>query len=143
MATKKIGYLPTLATAEAYAMYFQDYKRGTTPYPPDLARALKSFKLALDNAVIVGLGSDVGVFPHGENYRELEWMVRGGMTAAQALMAATAVNAKIVRMEDKIGRIRPGLFADIIAVAGDPTSQIQAVREVRFVMKSGVVYKGP
>jgi len=106
-----------------------------------LERALKAFKFALENKVTIGLGSDVGVFAHGTNYRELEWMVRGGMTPVQALLAATAVNAKIVRMGDKVGSIRSGMFADLIAVAGDPTANIQALREVSFVMKDGVVYK--
>jgi imidazolonepropionase-like amidohydrolase len=63
------------------------------------------------------------------------------MTPAQALRAATAVNAKILRMEEKLGAIRAGLLADLIAVPGDPTKRIEAVRETRFVMKDGVVYK--
>jgi imidazolonepropionase-like amidohydrolase len=140
MAKSGVAYLPTLATAEAYEEYFHGYKRGD-PLNPTLETTLNAFKLALEKGVTIGLGSDVGVFPHGENYRELEWMVRGGMTPAQALLAATAVNARILRMEDKLGRLSPGLFADIIAVTGDPTQQVQATRTVVFVMKDGVIYK--
>ena len=70
-------------------------------------------------------------------------MVRAGMTPVQALLAATAVNARIMRMENQVGRIRPQLLADLIAVAGDPTTRIQAVRDVTFVMKDGVIYKQP
>jgi imidazolonepropionase-like amidohydrolase len=140
MATKGIAYLPTLATAEAYDEYFHGYKPGDPPSPL-LAEALRAFKLALDNGVKVGLGSDVGVFPHGENFRELEWMVRGGMAPWRALLAATATNAQIIRMENELGRIRPNMIADLIAVAGDPTQEIQAVRRVVFVMKDGVIYK--
>jgi len=143
MASKGVAYLPTLTAAEAYAEYFHSYKPGQDALPADLERDLKAFRFALENKVTIGLGSDVGVFAHGTNYRELEWMVRGGMTPVQALLAATAVNAKIVRMADKLGRIRPGMIADLIAVAGDPTFNIQTVRVVSFVMKNGVIYKKP
>jgi imidazolonepropionase-like amidohydrolase len=143
MAEKGVAYLPTLTADEAYAEYFHGYKPGQDPLPKTLEQALKSFKFALDNHVTIGLGSDVGVFSHGTNYRELQWMVRGGMSPSQALMAATAVNARILRKADELGRIRPNLLADLIAVPGDPTKNIEAVREVRFVMEDGVIYKRP
>jgi imidazolonepropionase-like amidohydrolase len=142
MAAKGTAYLPTLTAVEAYAEYFHGYKPGGPP-TSEMQDALRAFKLALSNRVTIGLGSDVGVFAHGTNYRELEWLVRGGMTSVEALRAATIINAKTIRMEDKLGRISPNLLADLIAVPGDPTQKIEAVRDVRFVMKDGVVYKRP
>jgi imidazolonepropionase-like amidohydrolase len=142
MAEKHVAYLPTLTTAEAYAVYFGGYKPGEK-FPAALQQAVDAFKFALKSNVTIGLGSDVGVFPHGENYRELEWMVRAGMTPVQALLAATAVSARIIHMENELGRIRPGFLADLIAVTGDPTKSIEAARHVTLVMKNGALYKKP
>jgi imidazolonepropionase-like amidohydrolase len=101
------------------------------------------FKQALDAGVTIASGSDVGVFAHGDNAREIETMVAWGMPIIDALRSATSVNARVLHMEDKIGRVRVGLFADLIAVEGDPTGDISALRRVRLVIKNGVVYKEP
>jgi len=143
MAEKGAVYFPTLAAVEAYCEYFQGYTRGATPWPDDLKQAEKAFRLALKSGVTIGCGGDVGVFKHGENYRELEWMVAMGMTPAQAFLAATQVNARAFRLEDRVGEIRPGLYADLIAVQGNPLEDIKVLRKVVFVAKGGKIVKRP
>jgi imidazolonepropionase-like amidohydrolase len=101
------------------------------------------FKQALDAGVTIASGSDVGVFAHGDNAKEIELMVAWGMPIIDALRSATSVDARVLHMDDKVGRVKDGLFADLIAVEGDPTKDVSALRRVRFVMKNGTVYKQP
>ena len=143
MAERGIPLIPTLTAWEGYAQYFEHYIPGSSPPSEWMQQSANAVRLALKAGVVVGNGSDVGVFTHGTNYRELEWLVRVGMTPIQALSAATSVDAKILRKEGDLGRVRPGMLADLIAMPGDPTQNIAAIEHVEFVMKGGVVYKQP
>jgi len=143
MAEHGVAYLPTLTAEEAYGEYFEHYVRGTSPPTPGMARAAQALRYAREAHVTIGCGSDVGVFAHGTNYRELEWMVRLGLTPIEALTAATATDARILRREADLGRLREKMLADLVAVSGDPTADIAAIEHVVLVMKDGVVYRRP
>ncbi len=141
MKQKGVALCPTIAAAEAYARYFAGWVKGSMPPNADLVEKRKSFKAALDAGVTICFGGDVGVFSHGDNVRELEVMVEYGMTPLAAMRSATSINAKIFHLDGQLGRVVPGLLADLVAVDGDPTKDISATRRVKLVMQGGRVVR--
>jgi cytochrome c oxidase subunit 2 len=113
------------------------------PNSPGAVRKRASFKAALDAGVTILNGSDVGTFPHGDNAREIEAMVAYGMPQVDALRSATSTAARVLHMENQIGAVKQGLFADLVAFDGDPTKDISALKRVKFVMKNGTIYRQP
>jgi imidazolonepropionase-like amidohydrolase len=140
MKSKGVAFCPTLSATESTTRY-RGWKKGIDPEPAGIAAKHAMFKAALAAGVTMCNGSDVGVFSHGTNALELELMVEYGMTAPAAIRAATSVNAKIMHRENDFGRVAQGLYADLVAVAGDPTQDIKRLRDVRFVMKGGAVVR--
>ena len=140
MKTHNVAFCPTLAATESTTRY-RGWKKGVDPDPAGITAKKAMFKRALASGVTICNGSDVGVFSHGTNALEPELMVEYGMTPVAALRAATSVNARILHRENEFGKIAPGLLADIVAVRGDPTKNISALRDVQFVMKNGAVVR--
>jgi imidazolonepropionase-like amidohydrolase len=139
MAEKGIALLPTLTAPEAIAEYFYGHKRGGEP-DARMKTAAEGFAGARAEGVTIGCGSDVGVFAHGENLRELQWMAKLGMSNNDVLLAATAVNARILRREGVFGTVSPGAFADLIAVEGDPVANLDTLANIAMVMKNGLIF---
>lgn len=140
MKEHHVTYFATLGAVEAIQQY-RGWKKGKEEDTALIKQKKKSFKIALDAGVTIGMGGDVGVYPHGENVYEMELMVEYGMKELDVLKAATLVNAKALHMENEIGAIKPTLKADLVIVQGDPSKNISDLRKVQWVMKNGVVVK--
>ncbi len=142
MVQHNVALCPTLAATEAVRQY-AGWKKGIEPDPPAVTEKRASFRRALAAKVTICAGGDVGVYPHGDNARELELMAENGMTPLEVLRAATAGNARIFHLDERVGQIKAGLLADLIAVQGDPVQKISDLRQVKFVMKGGAVVRLP
>lgn len=141
MKAKGIGFCPTLAAGDAIARYRG--WNGSAPVPKGVQEGFDALARARKAGVAICMGGDVGVYAHGDNAREAELMVKGGMTPAEVAIAATSGNAKMFGIGDRLGAVKPGLLADLVAVEGNPLADISAIRKVSLVMKDGVLWKGP
>ena len=140
MREKGIPAVPTFTIVEYFA------EHAATPAAGDRERKMQElhaaeFKKQLAAGVPMAVGSDVGPFPHGTQAREFELMVQYGMSPVATLQADLINGAKLLGWEGQIGALKPGYFADVIAVPGDPTKDISVLKQVSFVMKGRVVYR--
>lgn len=142
MKEYRVTFCPTVAAGDATRQY-AGWKKGVDPEPASITAKKASFKAALAAGVTMCMGGDVGVYAHGDNAREMELMVDYGMPPLAVMKAATSVNARMLHWENRVGRVAPGLLADLVAVRGDPTRDIHAVRAVTMVMKGGVLERRP
>ena len=139
MAARGTWLCPTLAAVDAISRY--GGWDGSEPAPARVRQKRAAFREALAAGVPMCVGSDVGVFTHGEQAREIELMVEAGMEPLAALAAATRGNARMLRLDDRIGTVRPGMTADLVAVDGDPAVDPSALRRVHLVVQGGRVVR--
>ncbi len=143
MKERGVVLVPTVAAGHAIAQY-GGWQPGVTAEPARVRAKRASLRAALDAGVTIANGSDVGVFAHGDNARELEILVEYGMTPLQALTAATSIAARVLGLERTIGTVTPGAAADLVLVQGNPSTDISAIRNVQLVLQRGaVVYTAP
>ena len=140
MREKRIFAVPTFTIFEYFADHAPSPEAGAREHQL-LEYHAQEFRKQLAAGVPMATGSDVGPFPHGTQARELVLMVKYGMTPIAALQACLLNGAKLLGWQGQIGELKPGYFADVIAVSGNPLQNITAVQKVTFVMKGGVVYK--
>ena len=140
MQEKGIALCPTIAATEAISTY-HGWKKGVDPDPAGVKQKHYIFTEAMKAGVIICMGGDVGVFPHGDNAREMVLMAEYGMKPIEVLRSATSVNAEVFGLKG-FGNIKTGYFADLVAVDGNPAEDIKAVKQVKLVMKNGVIYTG-
>jgi imidazolonepropionase-like amidohydrolase len=136
MIDNNVTWYPTLAAGEAISTY-GGWQKGTDPDPGRILKKKKVYSLALEMGVSIGMGSDVGVFSHGDNAWELELMVEYGMSSLQVLRAVTSVNAAVFGLEGQFGVLADGARADVIGVLGNPVDDISSTKNIGFVMKDG------
>jgi imidazolonepropionase-like amidohydrolase len=139
MHDKGVALCPTIAASEAYARYFEKWD-GKEPAPESVQENRRSFQLAIKAGVPICMGGDVGVYTHGENWLEMDAMRRAGMSATDVLAAATSGNSRIFHLPDR-GQIKSGLLADLVAVEGDPSTDVSTIRNVTLVIKGGKVVR--
>ena len=140
MKENGVTYIPTIAAVDMITQY-RGWKKGKEADPANVVNKKKSFKEAIESGVAIGMGGDVGVYPHGENALEMELMVEYGMKPLEVLKAATSVNSRAFRLENQVGFLKEGLKADLVIVTGNPVNNISDVRKVQFVMKDGKVVR--
>lgn len=142
MKDEGVAWCSTLAAGEAISSY-QGWNKGQMPDPVRITDQKRAFKDALKAGVTMCAGSDVGVFDHGDNAWELELMVEYGMEPIDVIKSATSVNAKLLHMADKIGAVKEGMLAELIAVPGNPLDDISLLRKVSFVLQGDRIIKAP